>query len=317
MSFVLEIREKLKGIFSRYEYWIIAVFKAVLALVAVLFINKNLGQFAAASNPLVIAILVLISAILPLNGVIVLLGILILVHLYAISLLMCGVGLVFFLFGLALVFRFERSDVWGVLFTPLALHLNLGPAVPVLFGLRGTPFSIAGVAYGGVLYYFLLMVRDRAAKLTGPNLQATAEQMGAFATALLQNKEMILMIIILSAVLLVVYMIGRSPFDYAWSIATGVGLALYLIMYYMGMSTLKLEPKQTVILAVILSGLMAVVLQLLVFNLDYSRTEQVTFEDEDYVYYVKAVPKNSIAVRKKQVNRINVRQNEGMKREEE
>jgi hypothetical protein len=32
-------------------------------------------------------------------------------------------------------------------------------------------------------------------------------------------------------------------------------------------------------------------------NLDYARTERVQFEDDDYYYYVKAVPKKMVAVR--------------------
>ena len=31
--------------------------------------------------------------------------------------------------------------------------------------------------------------------------------------------------------------------------------------------------------------------------MDYTRTEHVQFEDDDYYYYVKAVPKKTVAVR--------------------
>ena len=42
-----------------------------------------------------------------------------------------------------------------------------------------------------------------------------------------------------------------------------------------------------------------------IFSLDYSRTEYVQFEDDEYYYYVKAVPKISIAVPQKKVKKIN------------
>lgn len=45
--------------------------------------------------------------------------------------------------------------------------------------------------------------------------------------------------------------------------------------------------------------MLALVLQLTVFSLDYSRTEYVQFEDDEYYYYVKAVPKITIAVSEK------------------
>ena len=39
--------------------------------------------------------------------------------------------------------------------------------------------------------------------------------------------------------------------------------------------------------------------------MDYSRTEVVQFEDDEYYYYVKAVPKNVLATPEKKVKRIN------------
>ena len=42
-------------------------------------------------------------------------------------------------------------------------------------------------------------------------------------------------------------------------------------------------------------------------SLDYSRVEHVQFEDDEYYYYVKAVPKASVPVEDKQVKQINAK----------
>ena len=42
--------------------------------------------------------------------------------------------------------------------------------------------------------------------------------------------------------------------------------------------------------------------------MDYTRTEMVQFEDDEYYYYVKAVPKNVLAAPQKKVKRINKQQ---------
>jgi len=44
---------------------------------------------------------------------------------------------------------------------------------------------------------------------------------------------------------------------------------------------------------------------LMCFSVDYERTEMVQFEDDEYYYYVKAVPKNLVAIPEKQVKKIN------------
>ena len=53
------------------------------------------------------------------------------------------------------------------------------------------------------------------------------------------------------------------------------------------------------------SVLLAKVLQFFVLNLDYSRTEKVQFEDDEYYYYVKAVPKITVSTPTKTVKKIN------------
>ena len=54
----------------------------------------------------------------------------------------------------------------------------------------------------------------------------------------------------------------------------------------------------------VVSAGLAILLQLTVFSMDYSRTEYVQFEDDEYYYYVKAVPKLTIAVPEKRVKKI-------------
>ncbi len=45
-------------------------------------------------------------------------------------------------------------------------------------------------------------------------------------------------------------------------------------------------------------------IQFFFFNLDYTRTERVQFEDDEYYYYVKAVPKRYVSAKAKTVKKI-------------
>ena len=58
------------------------------------------------------------------------------------------------------------------------------------------------------------------------------------------------------------------------------------------------------------------VLQFLFFNLDYTRTERVQFEDDEYYYYVKAVPKMYVPTTEKQVKSFGGRERERISRRE-
>ena len=52
------------------------------------------------------------------------------------------------------------------------------------------------------------------------------------------------------------------------------------------------------------AALIAFLLQFLFFNLDYSRTERLQFEDDEYFYYVKAVPKAVVSGTDKKITRF-------------
>ena len=60
---------------------------------------------------------------------------------------------------------------------------------------------------------------------------------------------------------------------------------------------------------ILIGALLAVVFGKIIeffrFCVDYSRTEKVQFEDDEYYYYVKAVPKMSVAMSTKTVKKIN------------
>ena len=56
-----------------------------------------------------------------------------------------------------------------------------------------------------------------------------------------------------------------------------------------------------VVLGGAVSAVIARCLQFMFFNVDYTRTERLQFEDDDDYYYVKAVPKSVIASSDKKV----------------
>ena len=43
------------------------------------------------------------------------------------------------------------------------------------------------------------------------------------------------------------------------------------------------------------------------FSVDYSRSENLQFEDDEYYYYVKAIPKMNVSTQEKTIKRINER----------
>lgn len=60
----------------------------------------------------------------------------------------------------------------------------------------------------------------------------------------------------------------------------------------------------SVIIAGVVSALIGLVIEFFVLGVDYSRSEVTQFEDDEYVYYVKAVPKSLVSQTKKSVKKF-------------
>ncbi|MCH5264090.1 MAG: hypothetical protein J1F42_14370, partial [Lachnospiraceae bacterium] len=123
---------------------------------------------------------------------------------------------------------------------------------------------------------------------------------------LLKNKEMVVIIVAFAITVIMVYLIRRLSIDYAWTIAMVAGVVVDIMVLLVG--DLMFDTNVAlfgVIFGNIISFLLVVVLQFFVFNVDYSRTEKVQFEDDEYYYYVKAVPKVVVSRPEKKVKQIN------------
>ena len=124
------------------------------------------------------------------------------------------------------------------------------------------------------------------------------------------NKAMWITIIAFSLVLVTVYIIRRLSVDHSWHIAVSIGGILNIIIMLVGYLMFGLD-KYVSIPAIIFGGIISIgisfLIQFLVLTVDYTRTEYTQFEDEEYYYYVKAVPKVSVSTPNISVKRINAR----------
>lgn len=216
-------------------------------------------------------------------------------ELYGLSLPALAVGGGLLLLVALLYFGLAPQGALAFLLTPLALVLHVPLAVPVAFGLLETPLSAIGIAAGTVSYYGLKSVIGTEFVLSDPSLsmqEAFIEEMQAMLSNFLGNGEMILTLIALTAVLIAAFAVRSMEMRYAWPVAIGTGIFIYLVLEIFGVFTLDIPVSiPDLVIGVIAAALVGSVLQLFFFDLDYRSTEKLRFEDDEYYYYVTAVPK--------------------------
>jgi len=306
MKTLLVFRERLKKFYAQNSMFIDKAFQFVLALVVFTAISNSLGFMKSLTNPILLAGLSVICMFLPINGTVLFAAALILIQLYKLSIEVMAVTAAIMLVMFILYFRFVPKQAIVLLLTPLACALKIPYIMPVALGLTATPLSMVSVGCGVMIYYIIHYVTVYAAGVSTADEADAVSRVSYFVQNVLQNKQMILMIIAFAIVITVVYAIRRQSFDHSWDFAIAAGLLLDFVVFVIGNIAFDVKIDYgMLILGSILSLILSLILELFLFTVDYSRTKSVQYEDDEYYYYVKAVPKVSMSVPEKTVKRIN------------
>ena len=304
----MSIKLALKKFAGRNEALLIPVFKFLVAFIALSRINSSIGYMARLKSAPITLIIALAASFLPLNLTIVILGFVVIAHIYALSMECALVVLALFMILYLLYFRFASKDAVGGVLTPLSFVFHMPYVMPVSMGLTGTPSSMVSVGCGVVIYQVLHYISGHKAELSSGG---EGDKLGQFKTlidAIIINREMMALAVSFAVTVLVVYIIRRLPIKYAWFMAIAAGELSLLIVTLMAATVLNADISfGGLFIGVIVSTIVNLILQYFLFDLNYNRIEKVQFEDDEYYYYVKAVPKNEFVDEEKTAKKRAVR----------
>ncbi|MCR4758024.1 MAG: hypothetical protein K5792_09510 [Butyrivibrio sp.] len=306
MTSLLELKQYIKKFYIKNETYITYIWKFLLALVSILMINGKLGYMNSLNNFAIVMMAALLCAILPANFIVFIAAVFILGHLYALAAECAMIAAIIFVLMFLLYFRFSPKDTLAVLLTPIFYFLHIPFVMPLAMGLLGTPASAVSVAFGVVISFVISYFSSNAATFGSDGVVEAANEFHSILSGLIGNKTMIVMIVAFAITVVIVYMIRRSSVDNSWKIAIACGAISLIICILIGSLVCDADISIIgVIFGTIFSALLMLVVEFFSFSLDYSRTEKVQFEDDEYYYYVKAVPKVTVSTPERKVKKIN------------
>ena len=306
MTALLELRENLKKIYSRNEAFILPVIKFLLGVIVLSIINGKMGYMTKLDNMAIVLIVSLLCSFLPTGFMAFFAMMFAVLHMYALSIETAAVGLVVFLLLYLLFLRFTAKEALVVVLTPVLCMLKLPYVMPVAMGLIGTPASCVSVGCGVVVYYLLQTVITNAPTINSMGAEEATAKLRLLIDGMLGNKAMLVMIAAFAITVIVVYLIRRMSVDHSWTIAMVAGVMIEVMILLVGdrMYDTNLSIVSALLGAVV-TLIACKIIEFFRFCLDYSRTEKVQFEDDEYYYYVKAVPKMTVAAPTNTVKKIN------------
>ena len=313
MNKLFEVKGYLSKYYAKYSNWVDKAIKFIIALLAFTFINQNIGFSEIISNPLMPILLAVICMMLPSQITVVFATIATILQLLTLSVGATIVTGALFLVMYGFFVRYAPGKAIIIILVPIAFMLHIPVVIPIVLGLIGSPICILPVSMGTMSYYLIDYVKSNTTLLETVGEGGVMEQVATYAQQILVNREMWCSIIAFAICLLLVYNVRRMSVDYSWEIAIIAGTLGNINAMAYGYIIMDIQLSYvSLIVGSVVAVIAALIVKFFVFSVDYTRTERLQFEDDEYYYYVKAVPKSSVTIPEKTVKRINECQKTGV-----
>lgn len=306
MATLLMMKEKVKSVYASYQNVIVPTVKAIVAFMMILAINDKIGYMAGLNNFFVVLVLTAICAFAPRTVTILVGFVVVLGHLYALSMEVALIAIAVSAVMFFLYLRFGTKDLLLLVLVPLSFYFGIPYVMPLLVGVLCAPTSVLTLCCGIIAHYYIDYISVNALTIQGMTATGTMDKIRVGIDGIIHNEEMLLALLSFAAATIVVHILRRQSVDHAWSVAIFTGAMTNVVLNFMGLLIFDNGPGVLgLLLGTIISIPLAMLVGFLFMGLDYSRTERVQFEDKNYYYYVKVVPKMNIEAPAKTVKKIN------------
>lgn len=291
--------------------YILPAIKFGVAMIAFIVMNSYIGYSSSVSSPMISILIAILCSVLPGNVLVVIYSIVMILNVYGISQEIAIVTLIIFILMYMVYFRFSSKYGYVMILMPFLMAIKMPFLMPLIIGIALQPAAVVSMAFGVLLFYMMKYGSGEVFLVVNGTSESGLDRMSSFITDLFYNKEMMVLIIAFAVAALVAYGIKRLSVDNSSTIGiitAGVVEAIMILgsLYVLdvGEGTYKLW---MIWVFTLVSIIIMLVLQVFILAVDYSGTEYTQFEDDDYYYYVKAVPKIKVTATDVKVKHINVK----------
>ncbi len=292
MKSLLKIRNRIRDAIREYDEIVTPILKFIWCFLCFYSIDRLFGYSELFSQIPVIFLLSVIFAVFNDKFMFFVVGIIFTMNVYEVSLEAAIMFLVIYIAMYCMYIRFFPTFGYVILLSMICCMCGVQYLIPLVVGMVAGIGGALPAAFGLLIYHFSLAV----AELDKMNKSLTApegvEVFKYIIENVLKNKEMILMAIVFAITIILVHIIRKLSFNYSAYVAILAGALCNIGASVVVASAFKIEANvPTVIMGTFFGLILAAIIQVFRGILDYKHTENVQFEDDDYYYYVKAVPK--------------------------
>ncbi|MEE3393701.1 MAG: hypothetical protein VZR00_08430 [Lachnospiraceae bacterium] len=301
MNNLFIIRKYIQNFYAERSVLINYVIRFIYAAFSLLSIDMLAGYNPYLTSPFVIILTSVILTFLPVQVTVFAAAAFAVANIYYVSLLLALALALISMTGYLVYLRFdtETGIIAGVLI--ILYVLKIPYLIPIAAGLFLEPAASIPVMMGVMFYHMLLGVSTVISASSADNSISFTAAMNEIFT----DKSMYVEMIIFVFVMLITYLIRSVRMKYSYEIAVFAGFFSSITLFLITNFSLDIatHPAHFLIENAV-SLLLAYVALFFRFTLNYLAVENLQFEDEDYVYYVRAVPKMNISMKERRVRKF-------------
>ena len=315
---IFELRPLLRSYYQKCQMIVDPLIKFVAAFVTFTMINRTIGYNLKLEKTVVVLLVSLLCAFTPSSILVFFAMAFVIFHVASASPFMALFAALIFVVLYCFFLRFAPQYGYVVVAIPILSTLHAPYLVPILMGLVANPITILPSACGVIVYYMLQILQEHTVVSDSMALDDILPFYTEVFEALLACKDILIVSGVFAVVIIVVYAVRKLKMEYAAELAILAGGVVNVF----GFLICDLRFDSRVTLGSMIGGTLisvAVAFIALFFKrvLDYTAVENVQFEDDDYYYYVKAVPKIEIGVAQRTVEQINAKKEQPEEEDED
>ena len=291
MNALLIIRDTFRAVYARYGAFLRPVLKLLLAFVMLIAIEKGMGYEAMLAKPAVILAASFVCVLFPWGFISAMAGAYVAGNMFAVSPIMAAATAAFGIMVFVLYYGFKPGTGIIISLIPLMFFFRIPFIMPLVLGLTIGIYSAVPAAIGVIAWQLIHYFAENVSSLGESKDILATSQLTDACRQIMGNKYMLITILAFVLCIGIVSIISNSSIDNSRVLAVSAGTGVLAVLMIFGGVLVGEESVFLSIIGLIISYALAFLYVQVFFSADYSRTERLRYEDDDYYYYVKAVPK--------------------------
>ena len=252
-----------------------------------------------------------VQAFLPISFLYYAISILIMINLWNVSMdIFLGFVIFFIICSLAFI-RVDKKHAIIIIATVLLFYLKLEYLLPVLLGMSVGFGAILPAAAGIVVYFLSVYMTDVSTLLTTSTSSSFGMGLQRIVNLILIDKKLLVLLVTFALIIFITTLLCHMFYERAWMFAIFVGNIAMVLLLLFGRLIFELDYTIWRLFLEVILGIGCCYIYRFFRGIgDVSRIEKVSFEDDEYFYYVKAVPKIKVTEKNRNVTNIKSEENE-------